>query len=95
MRHSINSTHTIKAANSAVVLDIIRKSNSVTIEDIVTAAHLSRPTVLGIIEEQVKSGIIERIGFAETSIGRQPTLYSLTTSNYFSIGIDFEFPHSA
>lgn len=92
MRYATNSTRTIKTANTFLVLDIIRKSGQVTIEEIVHTSHLSRPTVLSIIEEQVQRNVIERTGFAESSVGRQPMLYALNTSSFFSIGIDFEFP---
>ena len=92
MRYATNSTRTIKTANTFLVLDIIRKSGQITIEEIVHTSQLSRPTVLSIIEDQVQRSVIERTGFAESSVGRQPVLYALNTSSFFSIGIDFEFP---
>lgn len=92
MKHVNNSTHTIKTANNYLVIDAVRKGGSVTIEDIVRSTHLSRPTVLGIMEELQQRKLIEQIGYAKSQVGRQPVLYAMSASTYFSIGIDFEFP---
>ena len=92
MRNPTNSIRTIKTANTFLVLDIIRKSGPVTIEGIIHTSHLSRPTVLSIVDEQMERKVIERSGFAESVVGRQPVLYALNTNSYFAIGIDFEFP---
>lgn len=92
MNFPSNSTRLIKTANSHLILNVIRKADAVTVEDIVRTTHLSRPTVLNIIDDLLKRDIIERAGFAESGVGRQPFLYALSEDTYFAIGIDFEFP---
>lgn len=92
MDFSSNSTRLIKTANSHLVLNIIRKADAVTVEEIVRTTHLSRPTVLNIIDDLLRRGIIDRAGFAESNVGRQPVLYAINNNTYFAIGIDFEFP---
>lgn len=92
MKTTTNTTRTIKNANSCLVLDVIRNSSGSTIEEIIDSTHLSRPTVLNIIADLIGRNIIQRAGFVETSVGRQPVLYAINTSEHFAIGIDFEFP---
>ena len=92
MSISNNSTKLIKTANRHLILSVIRKAETVTIENLIHATHLSRPTILNIIDELLEQNIIERIGCAESAVGRQPFLYALTHHTYFAIGIDFEFP---
>lgn len=92
MKTTTNTTRTIKNANSCLVLDVIRNSSGSTIEEIIESTHLSRPTVLNIIADLIQRNIIQRAGFVETSVGRQPVLYAIDTSAHFAIGIDFEFP---
>lgn len=92
MNFSSNSTRLIKTANSHLILNVIRKADAVTVEDIVRTTHLSRPTVLNIIDDLLQRDIIARVGFAESTVGRQPVLYGLSNNTYFAIGIDFEFP---
>lgn len=92
MKIENNSTRIIKTANRHLVLDVLRKAEAVTIENIVHATRLSRPTVLNIIDELQQHSIIDRVGFAESTVGRQPVLYAINTCTHFAIGIDFEFP---
>ena len=92
MKATTNTTRTIKTANSCLVLDVIRNTESVTIEEIVHTARLSRPTVLSIIDDLLQRNIIVRAGLGESNVGRQPVLYAINTSQHFAIGIDFEFP---
>lgn len=87
-----NTTRTIKTANSYLVLDMITSAGKATIEEIVHSTHLSRPTILGILEDYLNNRIIVQAGLGESSVGRQPVLYALDTSMHFAIGIDFEFP---
>ncbi len=87
-----NSTKTIKTANSFLVLDALRRSAGLTVEQMMRATHLSRPTVLSILEEQMQRQVITAGGKVASDFGRQPILYTLNTHHYFAIGIDFEFP---
>lgn len=92
MQSGINTTHTIKSANRCLVLDLMRKSEALTIEEIIHSTRLSRPTVLSILDGLLSDNVIRRVGFAEATVGRQPALYAIDTTHHFAIGIDFEFP---
>lgn len=92
MNNVNNTTRLIKTANSHLILNVIRKASAVTVEDLVRTTHLSRPTVLNIIDDLFQRNIIDRIGYAESNVGRQPVLYALDKNTHFAIGIDFEFP---
>lgn len=87
-----NNSRIIKYANRHLLLDTIKKYEPITIENMVHMTRLSRPTVLNILNGLIKRGIVEKVGFAESSGGRQPTLFSFNLSQHFAIGIDFEFP---
>lgn len=92
MNNINNTTRLIKTANSHLILNVIRKADAVTVEDLVRTTHLSRPTVLNIIDDLFQRNIIDRAGYAESNVGRQPVLYALDNHTHFAIGIDFEFP---
>ncbi len=87
-----NSTKTIKTANSFLVLDALRRSTGLTVEQMMRATRLSRPTVLSILEEQTQRQVIAAGGKVASDFGRQPIRYTINTRHYFAIGIDFEFP---
>ncbi|MDC7232752.1 MAG: ROK family protein [Spirochaetales bacterium] len=86
-----NSYGIIKSANKLLVLNTIKKSGPKTTEDLVYSTRLSRPTILSIIKELTKDGLICKSGFAESNVGRQPALFDLDTKTLFAIGIDFDF----
>ena len=87
-----NSTKTIKTANAFLVLDALRKNEGMTVDALVRTTRLSRPTVLGILEEQMARHVIAVGGKVASEFGRQPVLYTLDRKTHFAIGIDFEFP---
>lgn len=87
-----NNTKIIKEANIYLVEEVVRSFSKVTIEEIMHSAHLSRPTVLGILDELQERKIVCKDGFANSSGGRQAVLYTLDTTEHFSIGVDFEYP---
>jgi predicted NBD/HSP70 family sugar kinase/predicted transcriptional regulator len=94
MKHVIkgNNTQIVKKANKCLVLDAIRASEGISIEDIVWTTHLSRPTINKIITELLDEDIIQKNGYRISSGGRHPVLYSLNTHSWYAVGIDFEFP---
>ena len=87
-----NNSRTIKYANRHLLLDTIKKYEPITIEKMAHITRLSRPTILNILNGLINRGIVEKVGFAESSGGRQPTLFAFNLSHHFAIGIDFEFP---
>ena len=87
-----NNNRIIKYANRHLLLDTIKKHEPITIENMAHITRLSRPTILNILNGLIKRGIVEKVGFAESSGGRQPSLFAFNLSHHFAIGIDFEFP---
>lgn len=87
-----NSSKIVKKANSFLVLSTIRKFECITTENIAGYTGLSRPTVLKIIKELTDNHIVQKAGFAESEVGRSPTLYSLNTNDFFAIGVDVDGP---
>jgi predicted ArsR family transcriptional regulator len=87
-----NNSRTIKHANRHLLLDTIKQFEPITIENMVQKTRLSRPTILNILDGLTKRGIIQKVGYAESSGGRQPALFAFNLSHHFAIGIDFEFP---
>lgn len=84
------NTNLIKAANEALVIDVLRKVQQVSVEDIIYMTRLSRQTVLNIIGKLLEKDIIEKSGFKSQTVGRRPILYSLSRLSYFAIGIDVD-----
>jgi predicted NBD/HSP70 family sugar kinase len=82
----------VKKANKALVVDTVRRSGPLTIEDMVAAAGLSRPTVVSIVRALEKRHIIGKSGLAVSEVGRQPTLYAIDETSLFAIGIDIDGP---
>jgi predicted NBD/HSP70 family sugar kinase len=87
-----NNMLTIKSANAYLILDAIRRSGPMTIDQMTRLTRLSRPTVLQILEDLSERGVVCCAGPAESSGGRQPMLYQIDTTKHFAIGVDFEFP---
>jgi predicted NBD/HSP70 family sugar kinase len=86
------NTKIIRKANSYLVLDAIRRNDSITIEGIIDQTGLSRPTVLSILKKLQNDEVVMANGFAATEVGRQPALYSLNSTNHLAIGIDVDGP---
>jgi len=82
----------IKNTNQYLVLNTIKNFGPLTIEDMVFHTRLSRPTILNIIKHFISENIIYKSGLAESTVGRQPSLFSLNSKAYYAIGIDFDFP---
>ncbi|HBE77906.1 MAG TPA: hypothetical protein DDW65_09010 [Firmicutes bacterium] len=87
-----NNTQLIKQANKFLLLNTIRFSGPITVEEIVSKTSLSRPTVLNILKELQEENIVEKSGFAGYTGGRIPSLFVLSANSYYAIGVDFEFP---
>jgi predicted NBD/HSP70 family sugar kinase len=85
-----NNTTILKKANRYLIIASIRRSEAVTIENLMDITGLSRPTVRNILDELLGSNLVETVGFAKTEIGRQPTLYQLNIKSNYAIGIDME-----
>lgn len=87
-----NSGVIVKKANKALVVDTVRRSGPLTIEEMVAATGLSRPTIVSIVRALEKQHILGKSGLAVSEVGRQPTLYAIDDTALFAIGIDIDGP---
>lgn len=87
-----NSGVIVKKANTALVVNAVRSSGTMTVDRIATTTGLSRPTVVSIIRSLESQQIISRSGLAPAEVGRQPNLYAVDTTARFAIGIDIDGP---
>lgn len=87
-----NNSKIVKKANSYLVLNAIRKQTGITVEGIVDATGLSRPTVLSILKKLLDDDLVTASGTAQTDSGRHPMLYALNATRQYAIGIDVDGP---
>lgn len=87
-----NNSKIVKKANSYLVLNAIRKQTGITVEGIVDATGLSRPTVLSILKKLLDDDLVTASGTAQTDSGRHPVLYTLNATRHYAIGIDVDGP---
>ena len=87
-----NNSSTIKKANRFLVLDTIMSHDSITTEGIVRQTHLSRPTVLKLLNELLDSELVNKSGLSKSFGGRQAALFSFNKNAHYAIGIDMEVP---
>jgi len=92
VKNKANTSRIIKQANELLVLHALHENDELTVEDIMSITKLSRPTTLSLLKELHAQGLMEKAGLGESMGGRQPFLYKLDLTNYFAVGIDFEFP---
>ncbi len=83
-----NNNRIVKRANRYLILDTLRFYDEITLEDIVRKTKLSYPTVRNLVMEMIKEDIVKKVGFAESSGGRQPALLQLNSTSFFSMGMD-------
>jgi predicted NBD/HSP70 family sugar kinase/ribosomal protein S25 len=77
----------VRKKNIQALLHLIRKLEPITTESLVEKSGLSYPTVFAIIKELADDGIIEKQGYASSTGGRQPILYSICASYNYTMGI--------
>jgi predicted NBD/HSP70 family sugar kinase/predicted transcriptional regulator len=77
----------VRKKNIQAMLRLIRKYEPVTTETLMTKSGLSYPTVFGIIKELLDDGVIEKQGYARSTGGRQPILYSICANYHYTMGI--------
>ena len=87
-----NNSKIVKKANSYLVLNAIRKQTGITVEGIVDATGLSRPTVLSILKQLLDDDLVTASGTAQTDSGRHPVLYALNATRHYVVGIDVDGP---
>ncbi len=84
---NVARSNTIRDINRQIILNYVREVGSISRADIAKITALQRSTVSLIVEELLKTGLIEEV-YGESSGGRPPQLLSLKTSHAVAIGVD-------
>lgn len=87
-----NTATIAKKANTTLVINAVRSSGALTIEEIAARTQMSRPTAVSIVRQLEAEHVLKRAGHASSEVGRQPVLYSIDDSTHFAIGIDIDGP---
>ena len=79
----------MRAANRAVLLDLIRRNASISRAALAVQSGLAKPTISAIIEELLAEGTIFELGIGQTgrSGGRPPVMYSFNARAWYVAGI--------
>ncbi|MGI6778831.1 MAG: ROK family transcriptional regulator [Acetivibrionales bacterium] len=77
----------VRKKNIQTLLRLIRKLEPVTTETLVEKSGLSYPTVFGIIKELINAGMLEKQGYASSTGGRPPVLYSICANCNYTMGV--------
>ncbi len=78
-----------KANTQNYILDIIRRNGEVSKFDIKKISRFSMSTVLSVIDELERSGYIQYSGTGKSSVGRKPSLYTLSAEAGYFVGVEF------
>jgi predicted NBD/HSP70 family sugar kinase len=84
---NVARSNTIRDINRQIILNYIREDSPISRADIARATELQRSTISLIVEELLKSGLVEEVD-GESSGGRPPQLLSLKTTDAVALGID-------
>lgn len=80
-------TDVVKENNTLNLLNTVKRNGSMTIEGCCSTLHISRPTVLRILQELKDKHVIASSGVLTNTGGRSAQLYTLDPTWLFSIGI--------
>ncbi len=86
---------TLRAANRALVLDLLSRSAPLSRADITRSTGLSRSTVSGLVQELLSEGVAQETRDTEPARGggRPPTLISLRGAPGALVGVDIGHRH--
>lgn len=84
---NVARSNTIRDINRQIVLNYIREEGPISRANIAQIIELQRSTVSLIVDDLLKTSLIEEI-YGESSGGRPPQLLSLKTSEPVAIGVD-------
>lgn len=87
-RHARSENNKIvRERNIELLIGLLQRHDPSTADQLVQYSGLSYPTVFGIIKELLKAGVVERLGYASSTGGRQAYLYSICASCSYTLGI--------
>ncbi|RRN78036.1 ROK family transcriptional regulator [Pseudoxanthomonas sp. SGD-10] len=75
------------------LLSYLAKVESATVADLCKELGLSTPKVTTLINSLIDDGLIEDYGKVESTGGRKPNLFGLTSNSAFFIGVDIKQNH--
>lgn len=78
-----SNTSDVRRINRLLVRDIIRKQGPICRSDIAKVAGLTPPTVTNIVSEMLAQGIVEEVGYGESTGGRRPVMLVLNPNAGF------------
>jgi glucokinase-like ROK family protein len=82
--------------NRALILDLLRKNDSIPRAQIARLLDLSKVTVSAVVSQLLDDGLVMEIGEGDAlkKGGRKPILLSLNASNKFVLGIDIGYTNT-
>ncbi len=84
---NVARSNTIRDINRQIILNYVREGGPISRAEIARATALQRSTVSLIVDELLKSDLVEEV-YGESSGGRPPQLLSLKTTNAVALGVD-------
>ncbi|MCA3749413.1 MAG: ROK family transcriptional regulator [Rubrobacter sp.] len=78
----------LRRHNRSVVLELIRTRGPLSRAALVEATNLSLPTVIEIVEQLEREGLVRRVGEGPSTGGRRPTLVELVPDAFFALGVE-------
>ena len=82
-----SSAETIRNLNRSQVLEVFRKTHTISYVDLVEKVTLSRATVASIVNEMLEIGLLQKIGQAASTGGRRPTLLGYHPEAKMAVGV--------
>lgn len=81
----------MREINRMIVLDIIRQSERISRTDLARRSALTKPTVSAIVEDLMREGIVNEVGFSESAAngGRPARLLEFNTHSAAYLGVHF------
>lgn len=84
-----NSTY-LKEYNRSLLLSLVRNHERISYTDLSKKSGLTPKSVYEIINGLIEEGYMTEAFIGESSGGRKPTMLSLKSNSYYSIGIDID-----
>ena len=87
---SLNNLERKKHLQKLRIIKHLYVKGAKTTTDICTRFHISPPTAMGILNELIAEGFVEKQGQGKSVGGRKPDLYGLKDNSLFVLSIDME-----
>lgn len=78
----------MKSVNKSIVLNKIRKAESISRAQIAKETSLTPPTVSSIVKELMEQGVVKESVLGHSSGGRKPTMLHINAAAFYVIGVD-------